>query len=258
MGAGANRCSPTLGVGENIETQVEHYCAGICGCRSLEQPDRKGNLGKGNSIMQVPQNFHKALGLNGKVGPITALHVFDFDGTLVRTPGPEEGRVKYEESVGVPLKGGWWGNVASLRPPVIESPFPQSRVITSVFDEMEHVIARSQTSVGVVVTGRIRPLRKAVLDILDDIVSERGDSAFLRHDAVFTHPGGHFNTLEFKTDLFTHLLTNFPLKDCAISHLHVWEDRQSHADVFANAFANHLRTLTGIETIVHLVADDVR
>lgn len=45
------------------------------------------------------------------------IHIFDFDGTLINTPLPEEGKRKYEELRGekYPHKG-WWGREESLLP----------------------------------------------------------------------------------------------------------------------------------------------
>lgn len=211
--------------------------------------------------MQLPQNFHKALGLHKKAGPITALHIFDFDGTLVNTPGPTEGKPKYFLEMGKPWKGGWWGRIESLSPPVIESPFPKSSVISSVFDEMEEIISRSQTAIGIVVTGRIKPVRPAVLRILDEVCVARNNDtvpsgeSFLHHDAVFTHPGGNFNTLDFKMRLFKHILTNEPVVSLNIKDLHVWEDRVEHAQEFATSLDEDVRVLTGVNTTVHFVPD---
>lgn len=211
------------------------------------------------AAMDLPKNLYRALGLHRKVGPITALHIFDFDGTLVRTPGPDEGKHKYFQETGRQWSGGWWGRPASLSPPVVESPFPASRVVVSVFDEMENVMTRSQTAVGIVVTGRIKPCRDAVIRILDEICIARNNDtvaqgqSFVNHNAVVTHPGGSRTTLEFKMQFFEELLTCEPLVNCAITDLHVWEDRKEHAEVFQTRMAEKLRVRTGVKTTVHYV-----
>lgn len=209
--------------------------------------------------MELPARFSRALGLQRKAGPITSLHIFDFDGTLVRTPGPEEGKRKYMLETGKPWSGGWWGKPGSLSPPVVESPFPQSLVINTAFNEMEEVITRSQTAVAVVVTGRIKPLRPAVLRILEEVcIATRNDTvktgeSFLHPEAVFTHPGGRYTTLEYKKALFKTLLTTEPLSNCPIQDLHIWEDRKEHAEVFASETTDLLRRLKGVNTVVHFV-----
>lgn len=50
-------------------------------------------------------------------GQPTILNVFDFDGTLMNSPLPEEGKIKYKEITGKdwPHRG-WWGQVDSLAP----------------------------------------------------------------------------------------------------------------------------------------------
>lgn len=233
--------------------------------RHCSQPFEK-RLGKetANLIdMQLPQNFHKALGLNRKKGPVTALHVFDFDGTLVRTPSPAEGKPKYFLKTGEPWKGGWWGNMKSLSPPVIDSPFPETDVIQSVFDEMEEVVSRSETAIGIVVTGRIKPLRPAVLRILDEVcIARENDTvphgkSFLHHDAVFTHPGGRLDTLEYKIELLKCVLTSEPVANLRITDLHIWEDRIEHAEVFANRLSKDVHVLTGAKTTVHLIRESI-
>lgn len=50
-------------------------------------------------------------------GQPTVLNVFDFDGTLMNSPLPEEGKIKYKELTGNdwPHRG-WWGQIDSLKP----------------------------------------------------------------------------------------------------------------------------------------------
>lgn len=210
----------------------------------------------GNLSMDLPRDFAKAIGLPRKAGPVTALHVFDFDGTLVRTPSPEQGKAAYLAATGQVWKGGWWGRIGSLSPPVMQSPCPQNRIVKTVFDELREVVLRSETAVGVVVTGRIKPLRPAVLRILDEICVEDGKN-YLHHDAVFTHPGGRPSTMEFKQALFKMMLTREPLSRLDIKHLHIWEDRKEHAECFATEFCDQIRDQTGIQTTVHYVSPDM-
>lgn len=206
--------------------------------------------------MDLPPNLYYALGLHRKAGPITSLHVFDFDGTLVRTPSPEQGKTTYLAAIGKPWKGGWWGKIESLNPPVFPSPCPPELIVRTAHDELRDVVSRSQTAVGVVVTGRIKPVRPAVLRILDEICAT-GQGSFLAHNAVFTHPMGRMTTLEFKRTLFKTLLTEGPLMGRPIKQLHIWEDRTEHAEVFATSGAQELKELTGVETTVHFVSPEM-
>lgn len=45
----------------------------------------------------------------------TRLYIFDFDGTLMRSPEPEEGKALYERTFGTPYPHkGWWSKPESL------------------------------------------------------------------------------------------------------------------------------------------------
>lgn len=47
----------------------------------------------------------------------TRLYVFDFDGTLMNSPEPEEGKAMYERQFGKPYPHkGWWSKTESLHP----------------------------------------------------------------------------------------------------------------------------------------------
>lgn len=209
--------------------------------------------------MELPQHFGRALGLHRKTGPIDSLHIFDFDGTLVRTPGPEEGKAKYTSVTGREWTGGWWGKAGSLAPPVVQLPVPQGMIIKTAFNQMEEVVTRSQTAVGIVITGRIRPLRANVLRILDSVCIQakndtvRTGESFLHHNAIMTHPGGRMHTLEFKTSLIKAILTSEPLSKCPIKHVHIWEDRQEHAEFFSTTLKDDLRRVARVDTTVHIV-----
>jgi hypothetical protein len=206
--------------------------------------------------MNLPACLATAMRLDRKAGPICALHVFDFDGTLVRTPGKEDGAIVLEAATGqVPRGGGWWGREESLGQIVLPTPLDRSRVISSVFDELEEISLRSHTAAAIVVTGRLSKLRPAVLRVLDEaaIAHTRDSTSFVLHDAVFTHPGLGLSTIEFKTALISKIIEEGPQALRKIQELHIWEDRVEHAELFAGTFAAGLRSKMGITTTVHFV-----
>jgi HAD domain family 1 in Swiss Army Knife RNA repair proteins len=205
----------------------------------------------------LPEDLEAALRLEGKAGPINAFHVFDFDSTLVRTPTPEEGALAYLEATGEawPRKG-WWGHADSLGEAVLPTPLPVARIIRTVFDELEEVMLRSQTSAAVVVTGRLSKLRAPVLRVLDDAATVHSGEPFIHSSAVFTNPGG-LATMAFKTLLMKRLLSEGPPELRNVKELHIWEDRQEHATHFATVFAEELRRERLIETTVHFVPADM-
>lgn len=203
--------------------------------------------------MHLPYNFSEALGIDKKAGPIKTLHVFDFDGTLIRSPGPEEGKAKFTRATGQTWTGGWWGNVETLKPPVVESPVPASMVITTVFDELEQVVTQNPTAVATVVTGRLSKFRADVRRILDEACTSREKQPFMHPGAVFTSPGGRMSTIQYKMELIKTMLTTSPLAEQHITELHIWEDREEHAQVFSSDFTQEILKHTGVETTVHLV-----
>jgi hypothetical protein len=192
-----------------------------------------------------------------KAGPLLALHVFDFDSTLVRTPMPEEGAAAYLAATGEPWpRKGWWGHADSLGEAVMPSPLPASRIIRTVFDEFEEITLRSQTAAAVVVTGRLSKLRAPVLRVLNDAAEVHSGDPFVWPDAVFTNPGGSA-TLAFKMTLMSQLLRDGPPQLRGVKQLHIWEDRAEHATHFATEFAERLHADTSVETTVHFVPADM-
>lgn len=203
--------------------------------------------------MVLPEQLSEAMGLNQKAGPIRALHVFDFDATLVRTPSPEDGKQAYFRATGTPWpRPGWWGHADSLSTHVLPSPLPSSFIVSSVFEEYEDVSLRSQTAACVVLTGRISKLRPAVLRVLHDAALTHCGTSFVKEDAVFTNPGGKA-TLPFKTALIRELLEFGPDQLRTVRELHIWEDREEHAKHFDTTFADVVFAETGVQTTVHFV-----
>jgi HAD domain family 1 in Swiss Army Knife RNA repair proteins len=209
--------------------------------------------------MSLPAGLGTAMRLESKAGPISALHVFDFDGTLVRTPGKDNGTLALEAATGQVLRGGgWWGREESLGQILLPTPLARSRVIGTVFDELEEISLRSQTAAAIVMTGRLAKLRPAVLRVLDEAAKAHTGEAtsFIMHDAVFTHPGRGLTTIEFKTGLIVKMIEEGPESIRHIKNLHIWEDRVEHAELFAGAFSVDLKKNSGIETTVHFVGPE--
>ncbi len=52
---------------------------------------------------------------NNNIDKITNISIFDFDGTLIDTMTPEQGKKIYKEKTGKEWKyKGWWGKIESL------------------------------------------------------------------------------------------------------------------------------------------------
>lgn len=156
------------------------------------------------------------------------LHVYDFDGTLIDTPRPEDGKPFWEAVTGEqwPHKH-WW---------------PASETLDmDVFDirPNEHVIAEfeqsntSQNVTTLIMTGRPKKLRREVSAILTkyDIVP----------DELILSDG--LETLTFKLQVIKEWIRRIPL-----TRIIFWDDRQPHLDAF-----RALEVEFGIEVIVNKV-----
>lgn len=203
----------------------------------------------------LPEDLSAAMNLASK-SALTALHIFDFDSTLVRTLLPEEGAAAYLASSGSPWPHkGWWGREESLGLHVMPFPTPVSRIVTTVFSEYEEIARNSSTAAAVVVTGRLKKLRPAVLRVLRDAAVVHCGEDFVGEDAVFTNPGGP--TLEFKCGLMKQFLREGPAAVRKVKEVHIWEDRQEHATHFQGALAVELERDFQVETHVHFVPPEM-
>jgi len=108
---------------------------------------------------------------------IKRLCIMDFDGTIMNTPEPEEGKRQWEEKMGQPYPhNGWWGRPESLDTTVFDiKPFP------NVLAQLEKEKATPDTKV-IILTSRMEKLRyelEKVLSlnnvIVDEVILKRGN-----------------------------------------------------------------------------------
>ncbi len=141
------------------------------------------------------------------------LSVFDFDGTLVNTPLPEEGKKEYKEKTGQDWPhAGWWGQPMSL-----DSEIFDMSIIPSVIRAYLKEINDPNTMV-VMVTGRINKLSGLVKKILDD-------NGLKFHEYHFNNGG---STESAKKKTFDKILSQNP----SITEMELWDDRIEHIPVF--------------------------
>lgn len=141
------------------------------------------------------------------------LSVFDFDGTLLNTPLPEEGKKEYKEKTGEDWPHvGWWGQPLSL-----DSEIFDMNIIPSVIRAYLKEINDSNTMV-VMVTGRVNKLSGLVKKILDD-------NGLKFHEYHFNNGG---STESAKKKTFDKILSENP----SITEMEVWDDRLEHIPVF--------------------------
>lgn len=95
---------------------------------------------------------------------VKRLYFFDFDGTLVYTFGPEEGRKKYKEITGeeYPYEGesGWWNNPESIEP----FDFSINQSIISQYREAKN----DNEGISILLTNRDGELHNTIMTLLNE------------------------------------------------------------------------------------------
>lgn len=145
----------------------------------------------------------------------TKIKIFDFDGTLVDTTLPEEGKPIWKEKTGKDWPHiGWWSKVESLDMEIFDNP-----TLPSVIEDYNKV-KDEEGVLMVMLTGRRakRPLEEAVKKILD--------SHNLTFDLYFHNNGGE--TGENKMYRMEKLLKQYP----NVRSIEFWDDRDSHIPRF--------------------------
>ena len=159
------------------------------------------------------KNIIKQILNEGTKDDITRIAVFDFDGTLVNSPLPEEGKVEYEEKTGQKWPySGWWGRAESLDTNIFDiSPIPS---VQSAYRNER----KNPNTLVVMLTGRIKKLSGQV----EDILSTNG----FRFDGYYYNDGG--STLTYKINTLSKLLSEYP----NVKSIALWDDRIEHVDAF--------------------------
>jgi hypothetical protein len=151
---------------------------------------------------------------------ITKLEIFDFDGTLVDTPLPDEGKDLYQNKTGKPWPHqGWWGRVESLDTTIFDMkviPMTKSLYLKAMVDD---------DSLKVMLTGRLRKLSKEVETVLQKLN--------LTFDEKHYNNGGATEDSKMKT--INDILERYPL----IEFVTMADDRLSHIPIFTEFLQKH-------------------
>ena len=141
------------------------------------------------------------------------LTIWDFDGTLVDTALPEEGKKIYKEKTGKDWPhAGWWGQPMSLDMNIFDMP-----TINSVIGDYKKEIQDPNTMV-VMVTGRMVKLS----DLVKDILNKYG----LKFHEYHFNRGGSTEIAKKKT--FDQILSQNP----TIKEVTLFDDREEHIPIF--------------------------
>lgn len=144
---------------------------------------------------------------------IKKISIFDFDGTLVDSPKPEDGMSIWEEVNGYeyPFKT-WWDRVESLDQEV----FDIDTIESTIYDYNEEY--ENEDTLVIMLTGRLSKFRDTVKKIL--------------YSKGLVFDEYHFkdidNTLLSKVNKIEELLHRYP----NVEEIEMWEDRKHHAKAF--------------------------
>jgi hypothetical protein len=143
----------------------------------------------------------------------TKLNIWDFDGTLINTPLPEEGKLKWEAKKGMPWPHeGYWGRYESLDMEVFNM-----ETIEDVVNDYNREKAKPNT-IMVMLTGRLLKLADYVKKILDANGFEFDEYCYNR--------GGSTEIEKMRT--MEVLLEKYP----EVVEIEIWDDRLEHIPIF--------------------------
>ena len=151
--------------------------------------------------------------LKESVEDITKISIFDFDGTLMRTPHPEDGKKEWENFYDKDYPHiGWWSKPESLDDAVFNIE-PIESTVTDYLKEMG-----DPNTLVIMLTGRLPHHHDQVIELL------------MTHNIVFDeyHYKETGDTLGSKLHTIISLLNKYP----NVSSIEMWEDREPHATSF--------------------------
>jgi len=173
---------------------------------------------------------------------ITEIHLFDFDGTLFRSPEPPPGYPDGDE---------WWPNPASMKPPHVPEKPGASYWIKESVQGLRKAIARPRAFTAVL-TARMYPLRERITELLD----QQG----LHPDDVILNESDH-RASGYKIAEMTYLTRQIPTANV----IHFWEDKVADLKGFqryaerrlGKGFVPHLIRATRMPSLVTMSAGRV-
>ncbi len=155
---------------------------------------------------------------------VMELHLFDFDGTMFRSPPPP---AETDHA-------NWWVSVESLTPPFVPEVPDHEWWVSSTVNQARESCADPNV-VCVLCTGREETFRERIQQLLHD----HGLSGF---DQVILKPDASYDTTNYKCEVMAGLHDRF-----GFSRIQVWED--SHQAEFKRFIEQELR----IRATIHAV-----
>ena len=195
------------------------------------------------------------------------LNVFDFDGTLFRSPTDcPKNREKFEKATGmpwiidkelsrsltvkhnrfVPIRRGWWGRAETLEHPLVPSPAPKEWFIDEAVQALE-ASKKDKNAITIIMTGRHQGLKHQVLRILHEgdvitinkNVAKSGEVFYDPIDSVLVYflgmngpvpetPNKPNETFPWKIWIMEQFVNAYNLET-----IEIWEDRVEHIEKFS-------------------------
>lgn len=169
------------------------------------------------------------------------LEVYDFDGTLVLTPGREAAEKSYLEANGKPWPHiGFYGRPESLIPPV----FPDVPDAAHAIEEVAAVCRLKQADLTILMTGRPYKMKQRVLDICAHL-GFVFDETYFRGQRDCNNSG---DTFDFKKSVLEKKLQSQPWTSVTM-----WEDREDHYEQFSKLFEQFRANYPDVNFILHRV-----
>jgi hypothetical protein len=139
---------------------------------------------------------------------VNRLVVFDFDGTLFRSPNPPDD-----------FKGNWWASKESLAEPHVPKEPDRSYWFKDTITAAEEAFDNSKT-LSVMMTGR---MERNFEDRVKELLEQNGINF---HDIFMNHSGE--DTVDFKVKEVKKILKQYP----KITIIEFWDDKQDHLNKF--------------------------
>lgn len=194
------------------------------------------------------------------------LDIYDFDGTLVRTPtDTPENKRKFEKVTGIPwlidkelsrkltlqtgkfvgMRKGWFGRAETLLPPLLPDPCPHEYAISEAVEAF-HNSRKDDQTMTIIMTGRHAGLKSHILRICGDLgfIPVRklgGAKCEVYYENLDSHvrvyclgedgPGKNKQTPRKPNETFpwkTWMIGMFVECYPEIDAIEIWEDREEH------------------------------
>lgn len=143
------------------------------------------------------------------------LSVFDFDGTLFKSPEKPSG-----------YKGNWWAELKSLTPPTVPNKPGKEFWFESTLNSAREELDTKKTYC-ILLTGRID-------NVFDERVRELLSFKKLNFDYIKLNSFGS-DTGEFKTEEIRKILRKNP----TIKKIEMWDDEQDKIDLYTEKFSEN-------------------